>query len=670
MCGIAGILSGPSADPEALRDPLLRMLTALRHRGPDGEGFEIIGEPGSTQSALLLAHTRLAILDPSPAGRQPMRDPVTGNWIVFNGEIYNFKDLRAELDGDPWQSRTDTEVLLRAYRRWGESFLERLRGMFAFALWDARARRILLVRDPFGIKPLYYSIHGNRLVFASEVRALLASGLVDRRLDHRAVLSYLRFGSVEEPLTIIENVTALPPGEALWVRFDGAHLHTAVRPFADALSMEALGALENDISPLWGRGAKGDFAADHSEKSPSIPLFQRGRSSSGQLATGRGSHLERMRGILEDSVRAHLVSDVPVAAFLSGGIDSSAIVALMSRVAPEPPQTFSVVFAERAFSEAPYARLVAQRCGTQHTEVPLSEADLLGMLPAALAAMDQPTMDGVNTYVVSKAVRDAGIKVALSGVGGDELFGGYPSFGRALRLERTGSWLSTSRRLTARLIGLARDRSDRLAKASSLLEASTPQAVYLRSREVFTRERIRALSTLPAGEEETGHLPALPADADAFRQVSICELAHYMRNTLLRDTDSMSMAHSLEVRVPFVDRKVVHEVLGLPSSAKHDGNRPKPLLLDALAELIPEEVWRRQKQGFMLPFERWMMGRLRHNIDGAFADSAVLRRAGLDPAEVASLWGRFLGYPRGTGWARPWAVYVLVEWADMQRATC
>src|SRR5262249_25278022 len=295
-------------------------------------------------------------------------------------------ELRRELGGE-WASNTDTEVVLRAYGEWGVDAFRRLRGMFAFALWDERQRRLLLVRDPLGIKPLYYFAAKDRLVFASELRALLASGLVPRRLSAAGVDSYLANGSVATPRTIVDGVRRLLLGHYREVR-EGVE-------FAEI-----------------------EFAVTRSE----------------QVPERRDEAVARLRAELEESVRLHLVSDVPLGVFLSGGMDSSALVALMSRISEQRPKTFSVVFDEPAFTEAPFSRAVATRFQTEHQEIRLSEDRLLGLLPEALASIDQPTMDGVNTFVVSQAVKQAGITVALSGLGGDELFAGYPSFRRALKL--------------------------------------------------------------------------------------------------------------------------------------------------------------------------------------------------------------------------------------------
>src|ERR1041385_5004907 len=419
MCSIAGILGTED------REPVVRMNEAQRHRGPDDQGVALCGK-------VVLGNTRRAIIDTSAAGHQPMNDPVTGNWITQNGETYNFKELRRELGGE-WASDTGTEVDLRAYRKWGVDAFRRLRGMFAFALWDERKKRLLLARDPLGIKPLYYYVDKDRLVFASELRALLASGLVPRRLSAAGVDSYPANGSVAAPLAIIEGVRQLSQGHYLEVN--------EAFEFAEV-----------------------EFAVPHVE----------------QVSERRDEAVARLRVALEESVRMHLVSDVPLGVFLSGGMDSSALVALMSRVSQQKPKTFSVVFDEPAFTEAPFSRAVATRFQTEHQEIRLSEDRLLGLLPRALAAMDQPTMDGVNTFVVSQAVKNAGVTVALSGLGGDELFAGYPIFTRALNLN---SMPVAARRVLGAASCIALNGAGQRRKFWELMNSEgTPADVYRISR--------------------------------------------------------------------------------------------------------------------------------------------------------------------------------------------
>ncbi len=627
MCGIVGIVgSNQRSTLEALR----RMSVAVAHRGPDDAGEELAATP---DGVIGLAHRRLAIIDLSSQGHQPMKDPTTGNWLTYNGEIYNFCELRAELEacGYEFLTRTDTEVILAAYREWGLKALSRLRGMFALGLWDESLQRLILARDPFGIKPLYYYRLGNLFLFASEVRALLASGMAPRRLSLEGLFSYLRFGSVLAPWTAVDGVHSLLPGHYMIVEPGESGLQVEENEYGKSLfSM---------CSPL-----------------ASVPT--------------RSEAIATLRETLKESIHSHLISDVPLGVFLSGGIDSSAIVALMSQVTKESPKTFSVVFAEKEFSEAAQGRVVAERFGTDHKEIPLTEQALLEMLPAALRAMDQPSMDGINTYVISKAVKEEGITVALSGLGGDELFAGYESFKRvkyAQMMAKLPVWI---RRSVATAGEGLLNRSVRQRKAWELLAGDgSPFSVYSVSRQLFSAQEVGAITktTIPST------YPPMPSDGfldDPLNAMSLYELRGYMANTLLRDTDCMSMAHALEVRVPFIDSAVVSYVLSLPGTWKVDGSRPKPLLLDALGELLPEEIWRRPKMGFTLPFKRWMIGALAPGIERVLASiESDISAVGLDNSEVLSVWRQFQEEPESIGWARPWALYVLIRWCELNQVT-
>jgi len=565
-----------------------------------------------------------------------MTNDEAGLSLTYNGECYNYLELRREL-GEPaggWRSRTDTEVVLRAYERWGVASFGKLRGMFALALWDARRRSLILARDPFGIKPLYYYRTDKLFVFASELRALLAGGLVPHRLSGAGLVSYLRAGAVASPETILEGVRSLPPGHFMMVE-----------PRADGtLATEEIAYAEDLFS---GVGAP-------------------------KLAN-RTEAVELLRTTLEESVRLHMASDVPLGLFLSGGIDSSALVALMSRVTRERPKTFSVVFAEKKFTEAAHAGVVAEKFKTEHHEILLSGRRLLELLPGAIGAADQPTMDGVNTYVVSKAVKDAGITVALSGLGGDELFAGYPTFRRALRLRQVARVPRPLRRGVAAVGGAFFNHSVQRKKFWRLLASDADAAAtYAISRELFPEPA----SLLSGGEgftsvkSGTACDPKLPLPAqDPINAVSVYELRGYMANTLLRDTDCMSMAHSLEVRVPFVDVEIVRFVLGLPGAWKLNGGRSKPLLQDALGDLLPSGVAHRPKMGFTLPFEDWMQSRLRDGIETTFADESQFESIGLRPEAVRDVWRRFLHAPQRVGWSRPWALYVLGRWCAQHRVT-
>ena len=638
MCSISGIiqLSKPERQ-EALSQAVTRMNTALNHRGPDDYGVANVRAHTSSPEHsinLSLGNTRLAIIDLSAAGHQPMYDPDTGNWITYNGETYNYRQLRSELGNEfgPWRSNTDTEVVLRAYRKWGTDAFARLRGMFALAIWDQSRRTLVLARDEFGTKPLYCFfgsseplstsssvISSNIFLFASEVRALLASGMVPRTLSASGLSSLLEFGSVQAPLTIVNDVWSLMPGTCLTV--------TEKSPFQ----------LGFDVV---------DF------KSSRVRTH----------AMSRDQAKADLREVLEDSVKQHLVSDVPLGVFLSGGMDSSAVVALMSRVTAERPKTFSVVFDEQQFTESEHSQAIARKFNTQHSEIRLSEASLISELPDALAALDQPTMDGINTYIVSKAVKESGVTVALSGLGGDELFGGYPSFRRALRMEATSGLTRGFLRSVARVGSLANE-SKAIQLASSNGDAA---AVYRISRQLFSPQFVRELATEPIGKSVPDYHSN--GEIDTVNLISRFEMSGYMANTLLRDTDSVSMAHALEVRVPFVDKEVAKFVLSLPGNWKlsiGNGHQSKPLLAETLADLLPPEILHRCKMGFTLPFETWMTSRLKDQISDVFSDSSRLSSCGLRQDSVNHLWQRFLRRPGSVGWSRPWTLYALARWCEL-----
>ncbi|HKC63757.1 MAG TPA: asparagine synthase (glutamine-hydrolyzing), partial [Pyrinomonadaceae bacterium] len=504
-------------------------------------------------------------------------------------------------------------------------------------LWDPVEKAIVLARDQFGIKPIYYYCTEKLFIFASELKALLQSGLVPRRISQVGLTSYLQTGSVISPHTLVEGVKLLSPGHYMKV------------------------------------ASRSDCKLEVNE----IPYTQDLFGSNGfesQIANPRDA-AQALRELLKESVRLHLISDVPVGLFLSGGIDSSAILALMSQVSTVRPKTFSVVFAEKRFSEAVHSRHVAHKFDTEHHEIHLGEQQLFDMLPTAIAAEDQPTMDGINTYVVSKAVKDAGITVALSGLGGDELFAGYPTFRRALRLQSLARIPSSLRQGISSLGGRVWNRSVQQKKFWQLLAGDgSPVMAYTVSRQLFPPHEVEPLLSESADSIHVAgmNLAILKdrlAEDDPINAVSVCELRGYMANTLLRDTDCMSMAHSLEVRVPFVDAEIVRFVMSLPGAWKLNGGRPKPLLQDALGDLLPKEVAHRSKMGFTLPFENWMQSRLRDEIETTFADEGQFKAIGLQSKAVHEIWRQFLCVPRAVGWSRPWALYVLARWCSQHQVT-
>lgn len=618
MCGIAGIHGLERlADPEAV----VRLMTgAIAHRGPDAEGVLRRGNS-------ILGHRRLSIIDLTAASNQPFVSADGRYAIAFNGEIYNYRELRRQLDG-PWRTGSDTEVLLAAYARWGMECLPRLHGMFAFAVHDAATDELFIARDRMGIKPLYWYQDDHHLLFASELRALLATGLVPRRLDADALVDHLRYQTVHEPGTIIQGVRMLEAGH--WLRISDQEVATG----------------------RW------------------YDLVRSVHAEAAQMPPDR-VRLE-VRDRLSRAVEKRLVSDVPFGAFLSGGIDSSAVVGLMAQASAQPVHTFSVVFDEEAFSEERYARIVANRFRTEHTAIRLAPEDMLRHLPDALASMDHPSADGPNTYVVSKVTKQAGITMALSGLGGDELFAGYPVFTRTLALWNR-RWITQFPRglrgLAARAVSLARPSiaSDKLGELLRLPTFSVDDTFPV-SRLTQTDGRLLRLlrrPALPANRVHDVMVNLLRKDGGEalpfLSQVTLGELSTYLRNVLLRDTDQMSMAHALEVRVPFLDHDLVEFVLGVSDRTKHP-HSPKQLLVESLGDLLPREIVDRPKMGFTLPWELWMRHELKE-----FCETRIARLGGRDdfrPGAVDALWRRFMKGDPQVNWSRLWSLVVLGDWLD------
>lgn len=620
MCGIAGIASpgigrdegGPSID---VAD---RMTDALAHRGPDARGVW-------QGTKVLLGHRRLSIIDPEPGSHQPFHSADGRYVIIFNGEIYNFRELRESLPGHRFRTKGDTEVLLAAWMEWGEGCLGRLEGMFAFAVWDARLEELFIARDRFGIKPLYYQQEGQRLLFASEVRALLASDLVPRRLDEAALCDHLRHGAVHAPATIIDGVRMLLPGDL-------------IRWSANGMEVRSWWDMRDNLT---------DVARD-------MPLEQ--------------VHRE-IRDRFSRAVEKRLVADVPFGAFLSGGIDSSAVVGAMAQASAARIHTFTVTFDEAEFSEARYAELIAKKFGTKHTEVRLRPDDMLRMLPQALADMDHPSADGPNTWVVSKMTKEAGITMALSGLGGDEVFAGYEVFKRSVALLRRKGVMAVPRPLRA-LIGVALRSANSGAagwKAAELLKLPSWDVAhtYPLSRLAFSDGELRKLLTVDLRPDAVAVDVRSQLDhtddqhLGTLSQVSVAELSTYLPDVLLRDTDQMSMAHALEVRVPFLDPHLTNFVLGIPDAVKYPYT-PKKLLTDALGDLLPREVTHRPKMGFTLPWDHWMRDQLRTFCEARM--KALAGRPQFDANGVNALWQRFITGDPAVTWSRVWMLVVLEEW--------
>lgn len=635
MCGIFGILAQNAAIPAGV---LARGTDSLAHRGPDDSGTVILRDTAHSAVEIGLGNRRLAILDLSSLAHQPMHDVETRNWIVYNGEIYNFREIRTELEraGRRFASRSDTEVVLKAYAEWGEGCVGKFRGMFAFAIWDERKHQLFIARDPMGIKPLYYASAGPYFLFASEVRSLLETGLVRHRINSSGILNYLTFGSAYDPLTLIEGIQALPAGHTLLWK-DGTFQQAQYWDLIDEAK-----SIQADLQP----------------SGPSNGTSQ----------------AEYLRTLLEEAVRSQLVSDVPLGVFLSGGIDSSALVSILSHGGIKP-STFSIVFREGEFSEAEHSRAVASRFKTDHHEITVSQTDVLGAIPEALLAMDLPTMDGVNTFFVSREARQAGVKVALSGLGGDEVFCGYDSFRTVPRMERfDGIWRhlpEAARTGAARAFAALSRSTDQNRKLTALMVGQALLHPYYLSRMLFTPDQRGLLLRNPdasrAREAVASQLHHLcrSRSLDPVNRVSYLESRCYMLNTLLRDSDFMSMSQGLELRVPLIDHRLAKWVLSLPGNSKLNAT-PKKLLVQALHGALPDEIVHRQKRGFTLPFAHWLRQELRAAVEPVLEAERV--DAGplgglLNGKAVHSIWSAFL---EGTvSWTRPWSLYVLQRWCEL-----
>ncbi len=626
MCGIIGAWTDGS--PIDTLEAVKRGVSALIHRGPNDQGINEIW-PINSDSPIVFGHRRLAIIDLSEGGHQPMHDPETGNWIVYNGEVYNFHEIRAKLEkqGCHFHSDSDTEVILKSYAVWGRDCIERWRGMFAVAIWDAQRQELFLVRDRLGIKPLYYFHRDGQFLFASELQALMSMGLVPREINIAALDTFLMFGAVQDPITLINAVMSLPAAHSLTVKANGIELRE-----------------------YWNLPI--DCATEQK-----------------QIA----SVTERIAGHLEEAVRLRLVSDVPLGVFLSGGIDSSALTMLMRRCSPDQVKAFTISFADEQFDESAQAKQMARHLGVEHHAILLTEEDMLASCAQAMEALDQPSIDGVNTFHVAQAVKRSGITVALSGLGGDEVFCGYEHFHTVPRMERFvkrwGQMPFTLRNLGASL--LMSNRNDRSAKLRALILNDYGFAhPYFLARTLFLPDQIAALlqpeaiASIDYGPWATTmqQLIKRAQEFDPINRVSYLELKTYIANTLLRDADVMSMAHSLEVRVPLLDHRLLEDVMRLPGHLKLNRKKPKSLLLHSLPERLPSSITSRPKMGFTLPFANWLPGQLRDEVEEAFNNPPAVLEGVINMDGVRNVWHSFLAGQ--SSWTRPWALYVLFKVAN------
>lgn len=624
MCGIAGILNfkSPVAEEAAIR----RMTDAMAHRGPDAVGF-------FSDGAMTLGHLRLSIIDLSSAANQPFTDHSGRYVIVFNGEIYNYNEVKQRLKEYPFHTTSDTEVLVAAYAKWGPDCLTYCRGMYAFAIWDRQERELFIVRDRLGVKPVYYFADEQRLLFASELRGILATGWVERKADPAALLDYFSYQSISYPYSVIKDIRQLEAGS--WMKIKDGRIEKKV---------------------YWDvTGTKVDFDLSSPERI-----------------------MKRVKELMLQSVERRLVSDVPVGAFLSGGIDSSAVVGLMSEAGSSRPNTFNISFEEEEYDESTYADIIARKFNTHHTRILLKPAVFLDELMNGLDALDIPSGDGINTYVVSKAIRQNGMTVALSGAGGDELFAGYPFFQQYLQVKKMGGlWKLPAgvRKLLAGILagGQTYGKKARMGQMLQLPSNNIDQ-MYPVFRQIISPGLLSRLTAIdPGGKGITAvGLELAGKRASLMRlpllsQVSAAEYLGYTQHTLLKDTDQMSMAVSLEVREPYFDQDLVEFVLAIPDEIKRP-LYPKSLLVESLKPLLPDEVVHRKKKGFLFPWELWLRNELR-----TFGEQHIKRMAERDIIRSDRLmdhWKRFLAGDKNIRWVELWLFIVLDYWLEKNGVTC
>jgi asparagine synthase (glutamine-hydrolysing) len=623
MCGIAGIIQYKGGADEAV---VRKMTRAMAHRGPDAEGF-------FTEDRVSLGHLRLSIIDLSTAANQPFTDNSGRYKMVFNGEVYNYQEVKSRIHDYTFRTTSDTEMIIAAYAKWGPACLEHFRGMFAFAIWDSQEQELFIARDRMGVKPLYYFSDGERLIFASEVRGILATGLVPRQADPAALVEYFSYQSVSYPYSVIRGIRQLEGGA--WMKVKNGVTETKVYWDITARPMDF------------------DFSDQRRIQ-------------------------QKIRELMLQSIERRLVSDVPVGAFLSGGIDSSAVVGLMAEAGTSRPNTFNISFEEKEYDESVYADIIAKKFNTHHTKLLLKPTVFLDELKNALDALDTPSGDGVNTYVVSKAIRNNGMTVALSGAGGDELFAGYPFFDQYLQMQSRGAlWkVPAALRKGVATVWTGGSAYGRKAKMSQLLQlpSNSIDQAYPVFRQLLSPRLLRELTTLDGNgplvtavgkelydrKEKLSQLPLLS-------QVSIAEYLGYTQHTLLKDTDQMSMAVSLEVREPYFDQDLVEFVLSIPDKWKKPVY-PKSLLVESLKPLLPDEIVHRKKQGFLFPWDTWLRNELR-----PFGEQHIKnmsQRSFVQEKKLLDYWQRFLAGDKNIRWAELWLFIVLDHWLEKNEVIC
>lgn len=607
MCGISGIYG--LRDEFRMKDILVHMNTAMAHRGPDDQGI-------FTRSGIGLGHRRLSIIDLSAEGKQPMLNASGTVALAFNGEIYNYRQLKAGCRNYEFRTQTDSEVILALYEQHGETCFSMLDGMFAIAIWDERNKKLILARDRMGKKPLYYSWAGEVLVFASEIRSLMASGLVQPKLDQGQLSCYVQFQTVYAPATIVRDVQMLEAGTVLNIQ---NHIQ--------------------DRKKFWN-----------------IEQARQKYSLTGPY----DKVVKQTRELFFAAVEKRMISDVPLGAFLSGGVDSSSVVAAMSAVSSGKVKTFNICFDDSEFSEAVYAREIADLYRTEHHEILVRAEDFLNNVTDGLNATDHPGTDGLNTFVVSRYTKQAGITVALSGLGGDEVFGGYPVFRYMQKWQKFRFLGKVPFGVRKQMISAAAKRAG-TAQTTRMMQIAESkkwswQEIYPVFRMVLTNREM----------EQFGFPPYrfnVSETRDAFgdkliSEISAEECKTYLENILLRDADQMSMASALEVRVPFLDKDLIEFVFSLPDDFKP--LKPgKKLLIDAMGKDLPESVWNRKKMGFTFPWKKWVNHELK---DLCLNNLNFLEQQAVIPSLYIKQLKTSLDLPENPYWHRVWNLTVLGYW--------
>ena len=609
MCGIVGIHHLKALDS---RKHVQQMMKALAHRGPDAQDICCFNR-------ICLGHHRLSIFDTEAKANQPMMDDDGMHALVFNGAIYNYVELREELAHYPFKTQSDTEVLLAALKEWGIAALNRLEGMFAFAWWNEQQKELIIVRDRFGIKPLYYSLVNQEFIFASEIRAILASGLVPRKLNHNAFQYYLQFQSVLSPETLVQGVQSVEPGWYVKVSDEQLSTHQWYEP-------QVMKQTEN-------------------------------------------SSIEEL---LISAVSQRLRSDVPIGLFLSAGIDSSLLAGIIRKKLDKPLTTLTVGFEEEAYNEGNEAQLWAKKIGSRHHQITLNQKQLLAEIDEVISHYDHPSGDGINTFFIAREAKKIGLKAALSGLGSDELFAGYPHF-KQLHYVQQQKWLLSFpmplRKLVSSVVK-ARDGSISERKKAELIcnEYYDLAHTYPSSRKLMPDDwwfklanTKNIVNPLANRLQDQTTFKSLMHGWPFISQLTLAEFQAYLEPVLLKDTDQMAMANALEVRTPFLDHKLLEHVLAIPDYEKL-GSQPKQILTNAFKHLLDDELINRPKTGFTFPWDVWLRNDLQSWADKHLNN--LCRRSIINGAFLQKIWKQFQANPKKVNWSRVWYLIVFEHWME------